>query len=64
LRQTKPRIAAVLLAYALGFTILHLPLVMNTRLRIPLLEPLFVILAGAGWCWMGSRWLPPGVAEI
>lgn len=50
LRQTHPGIAAVLLVYAAGFTLLHLPLVMNTRLRIPLLEPLLVMLAGAGWC--------------
>jgi len=64
LRQIKPRIATVLLVYAAGFTLLHLPLVMNTRLRIPLLEPLFVILAGAGWYWIRERWSPPGVAEI
>jgi hypothetical protein len=32
--------------------------------RIPLLEPLFVILAGAGWYWIGEHWSPPGVAEI
>ena len=55
LRQTHAGIAAVLLVYAAGFTLLHLPLVMNTRLRIPLLEPLLVMLAGAGWCWMAER---------
>jgi hypothetical protein len=56
LRQTHARIAAVLLWYAAGFTLLHLPLVMNTRLRIPLLEPLLVMLAGAGWCSVVERW--------
>lgn len=65
LREIKPRLAAVLLIYAAGFTLLHLPLVMNTRLRIPLLEPLFVMLAGAGWCRIVARCSPPpGVAEI
>jgi 4-amino-4-deoxy-L-arabinose transferase-like glycosyltransferase len=64
LRQSKPRIATVLLVYAAGFTLLHLPLVMNTRLRIPLLEPLFVMLAGAGWCWILERWSPPRVVKI
>lgn len=48
LRQTHPPIANLLLLYAASFTLLHLPLVMNTRLRIPLLEPLVVILAGLG----------------
>jgi hypothetical protein len=48
LRQTNPPVAQLFLLYAAGFTLLHLPLVMNTRLRIPLLEPLLVILAGAG----------------
>jgi len=64
LRQIKPRIATVLLVYAAGFTLLHLPLVMNTRLRIPLLEPLLVILAGAGWYWIRERCSPSGVTEI
>jgi len=32
--------------------------VMNTRLRIPLLEPLLVMLGGAGWCWILERWRP------
>jgi len=48
LRQTNPPVAGLLLIYAAGFTLLHLPLVMSTRLRIPLLEPLLVILAGMG----------------
>jgi 4-amino-4-deoxy-L-arabinose transferase-like glycosyltransferase len=48
LRRTNVAVARLLLIYAAGFTLLHLPLVMNTRLRIPLLEPLFVILAGVG----------------
>jgi hypothetical protein len=34
------------------FTLLHLPLVMSTRLRIPLMEPVILALAGIGW----ARW--------
>jgi 4-amino-4-deoxy-L-arabinose transferase-like glycosyltransferase len=34
--------------WGLGLTLMHLPLVMNTRLRIPLMEPLLVILSGLG----------------
>ena len=49
LSQTRPEIAAIFLVYVVGYTLLHLPLVMNTRLRIPLVEPLIVVLAGAGW---------------
>ncbi len=60
LRRRNEPVAAMLLIYAAGFTLLHLPLVMNTRLRIPLLEPLFVTLAGAGWMRLSqiqtSRW--------
>jgi hypothetical protein len=56
LRRTNQPVAAMLLIYTAGFTLLHLPLVMNTRLRIPLLEPLFVILAGAGWVSLSKTW--------
>jgi 4-amino-4-deoxy-L-arabinose transferase-like glycosyltransferase len=52
LRRSRRQIAQLLLLYAVGFTILHLPLVMSTRIRIPLMEPLVVILAGAGWLWV------------
>lgn len=56
LPRTNEPVATMLLIYAAGFTLLHLPLVMNTRLRIPLLEPLFVILAGAGWISLSRIW--------
>ncbi len=59
LRKRNPRVALVLQVYAAGFTLLHLPLVMNTRLRIPLLEPLIVMLAGAGWWRLAARWPQP-----
>jgi 4-amino-4-deoxy-L-arabinose transferase-like glycosyltransferase len=45
LRHSHPAIATLFLVYAATLTLLHLPLVMNTRLRIPLLDPLLVILA-------------------
>jgi 4-amino-4-deoxy-L-arabinose transferase-like glycosyltransferase len=48
LRRARPGLAYMLLTYAIGITVLHLPLVMNTRVRIPLLDPLVVILSGAG----------------
>ncbi|MGB2635851.1 MAG: glycosyltransferase family 39 protein [Candidatus Acidiferrum sp.] len=49
LRKARPEVALTFLIYAVGYTILHLMLVMNTRLRIPLMEPLLVVLAGIGW---------------
>ena len=49
LRSVQPQIAETFLLYMVLFTVLHLPLVMNTRLRIPLMEPLVIILAGIGW---------------
>ncbi|HTZ99641.1 MAG TPA: glycosyltransferase family 39 protein [Candidatus Aquilonibacter sp.] len=52
LRRTHRSLAYVLLVYAAGLTMLHLPLVMNTRLRIPLMDPLLVMLAGPGWAWL------------
>jgi 4-amino-4-deoxy-L-arabinose transferase-like glycosyltransferase len=48
LRKNSPDIASMLFVYAAGFTVLHFPFVMNTRLRIPLMDPLVVILAGEG----------------
>jgi 4-amino-4-deoxy-L-arabinose transferase-like glycosyltransferase len=47
--RLRPGIASLFLVYAVGLTILHFPFVMNTRLRIPLLEPFIVVLAGVGW---------------
>ena len=55
LHARRPSMASVFLVYAVGLTVLHLPLVMNTRLRIPLMEPLLVILSGAGWVGLLGR---------
>ncbi len=49
LLRRNPTIAQVLLFYAIFVTVLHIPLVMNTRLRSPLLDPLLVALAGGAW---------------
>jgi hypothetical protein len=51
--KTQPKVASLFILYAVGFTILHLPFVMNTRLRIPLMEPLIIILAGVGSASLG-----------
>lgn len=48
LRRRWPPAANVLLAYAIIFTVLHLPLVMSTRIRFPLLDPPMAALAGGG----------------
>jgi 4-amino-4-deoxy-L-arabinose transferase-like glycosyltransferase len=47
LRREKPALAQVFLLYILLVTVLHLPFNMNTRYRIPLMDPLLVVL-GAG----------------
>ena len=48
LHRNWPLAANVLLAYALIYTVLHLPLVMSTRIRFPLMDPLVAILGGKG----------------
>lgn len=47
LRRGKPALAQAFLLYILLVTVLHLPFNMSTRYRIPLMEPLLVVL-GAG----------------
>jgi len=39
LRKSSPRIAHLLLLYCVLATLLHLPFTMNTRLRVPLIDP-------------------------
>lgn len=46
LRKAVPRTAHLLLFYCVLATMLHLPVTMNTRLRVPLVDPLLCILAG------------------
>lgn len=46
IRKSNPRIAYLLLVYCLFATLLHLPFTMNTRLRVPLVDPVLCVLAG------------------
>lgn len=46
LRKSNPGIARLLLLYCALATALHLPFTMNTRLRVPLIDPLLCVLAG------------------
>lgn len=46
LHKKRPLVASAFLAYALMFTVLHLPLVMSTRIRFPLMDPFIAILGG------------------
>ncbi len=44
--------ASVIAFYAFFVTAAHLPFVMNTRLRIPFIDPLLAVLAGGGFCFL------------
>jgi hypothetical protein len=66
LNKIHPRAARILLGYAAIYTALHLPLVMSTRIRFPLMDPLITALAGGGVLafvvrymahWRGSKLL-------
>jgi hypothetical protein len=46
LRKSTPGIANLLLLYCALATALHLPFTMNTRLRVPLIDPMLCVLAG------------------
>jgi len=46
-RRSNPTLGRTLLFYTIALTALHLPFPMITRLRIPLMEPLIIILSGA-----------------
>jgi hypothetical protein len=53
LYRAQPRVAKSLVIYAVLLTAFHLPLTMNTRLRVPLFDPLVATLVGCsiyyGW---------------
>jgi 4-amino-4-deoxy-L-arabinose transferase-like glycosyltransferase len=48
LRERNSPLARVFLLYAVLVTAMHLPFVMNTRLRMPFVDPLLAALAGIG----------------
>jgi 4-amino-4-deoxy-L-arabinose transferase-like glycosyltransferase len=54
LKRTRPHIPAILLGYAILITVLHTPFVMNSRIRVPLVDPLIAVLAGGGWGMLAS----------
>lgn len=49
LRARNLGLAHIFLFYCITLTILHAPFNMNTRLRVPLVDPLLPVLASAGW---------------
>jgi len=55
LRDAKPALAYISLYYAVVVTILHLPFNMNTRLRMPFIDPWLAVLAGAGLLFAAER---------
>lgn len=61
LRRTNAKIARALLFYAIVVTLVHLPVVMNTRLRSPLLDPLLAALAGGGLLSLIERFSLPAL---
>lgn len=48
LKKVRPKVAGLLLGYAVLLTVLHTPFVMNSRIRAPLVDPLIAVLAGGG----------------
>jgi hypothetical protein len=60
LKQTRPQVAALLLGYAVLMTLVHIPFLMNTRIRSPLIDPLLAALAGGA---LALSTLPRGVDE-
>ena len=48
LRRSNPGLARIFLLYAGIVTLMHLPFVMNTRLRMPFIDSLLAVLAGCG----------------
>jgi len=55
LRALRPELAYILLFYAILVTILHVPFNMNTRLRMPFIDPWLAVLGGAGLLWAAER---------
>lgn len=48
LRKSRPGLLVAFTAYAVVITLLHVPFVMNSRIRTPLLDPIIAVLAGGG----------------
>jgi hypothetical protein len=59
LRRRNPRAALLFAIYALTVTAMHLPFVMNTRIRAPFVEPALAILVGLAFTAIAG---PPGIS--
>ena len=55
-RLRNPHAALLFVVYALVVTAMHLPFVMSTRIRAPLMEPALVILGGVALAPDGGAW--------
>lgn len=55
LRAVKPELAHIVLFYAAVVTVLHVPFNMNTRLRMPFIDPWLATLGGAGVLMVAQR---------
>jgi hypothetical protein len=55
LHRSWPRAANILLAYAVVFTVLHLPLVMSTRIRFPLMDAPIAALVDCSACALSKH---------
>jgi hypothetical protein len=53
--RRKRDLARIVLLYAVLVTLAHLPFNMNTRLRVPFIDPLVAVLAGEGCAMVVSR---------
>ncbi len=56
LRQDNRPLAWLLLFYTVVLTASLLPFAMNTRLRLPMMDPLIAALAGGGWVRVSNWW--------
>ena len=64
LRLRNPDAALLFAAYAVVVTAMHLPFVMSTRIRAPLIEPALVILCGLALAAIaGPTWIRPKSGE-
>ena len=55
LRRLRPELAHIFLFYAVLVTILHVPFNMNTRLRMPFIDPWLAVLGGSGLLFAAER---------
>ncbi len=55
LRALKPELAYIFLFYAILVTILHIPFNMNTRLRMPFIDPMLAFIGSAGLLMAAER---------